>query len=111
MSVVRGILVISVAWSLGLCSSAWSATGECLKAVFEYGSQFNVSALGPTVQRRQWKTENRDAPGEFVQWTTLYTQGIGRGQGNAPRVLRRSPLQSCSSRQAGGIYRAVCGAE
>src|SRR5882724_3737001 len=72
---IRIVRTVAIFVACLLCVSAGSATAaDCIKAVFEYGANFDVTTLTPVIETRQWQTENRHVRDEFIQWKTIRTK-------------------------------------
>src|SRR6266446_4703344 len=70
---IRIVRTVAIFVACLLCvSAAGSATvADCIKAVFEYGANFDVTTLTPVIETRQWQTDNRHVRNEFIQWKTI----------------------------------------
>ena len=66
---------LSLACLLHLCASAWATSTDCVKTIFEYGADFDATALEAVIETKRWQTQNRHVPEELIQWTTIRTKG------------------------------------
>src|SRR5229473_2255692 len=69
---IRIVRTVAISVACLLCiSAAGSAATDCIKAVFEYGANFDATTLTPVIDTKQWQTENRHVPDEVIQWKTI----------------------------------------
>ena len=72
---IASTVAISVVCLLNLCAPASATPADCIKAIFEYGANFDATVLKTVIETKRWQTQNRHVPNELIQWKTIRTKG------------------------------------